>query len=328
MKPDPAHIATDKEIAALERRLANEYQQATVEMMGKQEAALKQYERDRREMEDRLRRGTISESQMKSWRLEQAVSNKRNEDMVATLAHEAMEADRRAAEIINGQLPKTYATNFNYGTYQIESVTRIDTAFTLYDGNAVAALLRENPRLFKRAAVDAVKDAAWIKQHLSSALVQAILQGDPIDRLAARLMSVFEMDYNAAVRLARTTMTGAQNAGRLDSYERAQRLGIKGRKRWVSTTDDRTRETHLDADGQTVAIDEPFIVGAAIMEYPGDEGCGDPGEYMNCRCTIIFEPDGFGYDTRQHDLEVQERKRLNDGDPMSFDEWLDAHLGF
>lgn len=57
--------------------------------------------------------------------------------------------------------------------------------------------------------------------------------------------------------------------------------------------DDRTRLTHLAADGQVRARGEPFLVGNALLMEPGDPG-GPPEEVANCRCVLVLtlEPGG------------------------------------
>lgn len=60
-------------------------------------------------------------------------------------------------------------------------------------------------------------------------------------------------------------------------------------KTWVCVEDDRTRQSHLDADGQTVARDQSFSVGDDLLAYPGDPD-GSPEEVINCRCTVVYEP--------------------------------------
>ena len=59
-----------------------------------------------------------------------------------------------------------------------------------------------------------------------------------------------------------------------------------------STADKRTRASHAAAGGQTVGMDEKFIVGGHEMEYPGDPAA-PPDEVIMCRCTVLFaEVDG------------------------------------
>lgn len=85
-----------------------------------------------------------------------------------------------------------------------------------------------------------------------------------------------------ATRIARTESTGAFNFGALSA------LADEGvtRKTWVATEDSRTRPTHVAADGQTVPLMQPFRVGTAVLQMPGDPS-GPANETINCRCTVI-----------------------------------------
>lgn len=58
---------------------------------------------------------------------------------------------------------------------------------------------------------------------------------------------------------------------------------------WLTQEDERVRTPHAEADGQTVPIDKPFIIGGYKMMFPGDTLTDDaPGELViNCRCLEI-----------------------------------------
>ena len=45
------------------------------------------------------------------------------------------------------------------------------------------------------------------------------------------------MNRASAIRTARTSVTAAQNAGRMDSYHSAEEMGIKLKKQWLATLD-------------------------------------------------------------------------------------------
>lgn len=314
--PDPAHIATDKAIEELEKELFEFFNAATGEMLKKQEYNMVALNRQLSEVKDKYFKQKISKEEYLDFVRMMAMSDRWYTEMVTTLGYDAVMADVNAAAIINGKLPETYALNFNWGTYQIENGARINTAFTLYDKNTVVALLKQNPNLYGQAVINQRKDLAWNQQKFRSVLMQGVLQGDPLDRIAENIASVMNMNYNAAKRTARTAMTGAQNAGRIGSYERAQRLGIMGKKRWVATLDKYTRDSHRDLDGVAVDIHDKFQSGDSLLDYPGDE-TGDPSEYMNCRCTLIYEFDGTDYD------HAERFTRLDD--KTSFDEFMENH---
>ena len=63
------------------------------------------------------------------------------------------------------------------------------------------------------------------------------------------------------------------------------------KKRWVSNTDERTRESHAQANGQEVGISDDFVVGGKKMGFTGDPR-GGASEVINCRCVIVYtEPE-------------------------------------
>ena len=88
-----------------------------------------------------------------------------------------------------------------------------------------------------------------------------------------------------------TAVTGAQNAGRMDSYAAAEKMGIKLKREWVATLDGRTRHAHAMLDGQRAEIDKPFKVDGYEIMFPGDRSA--PGYLIyNCRCTMVADVDG------------------------------------
>lgn len=64
-------------------------------------------------------------------------------------------------------------------------------------------------------------------------------------------------------------------------------LGTKMLKKWVATNDERTRSTHVQANGQTVDMSEDFIVGGVQMGFAGDSK-GGAKNVINCRCVIVY----------------------------------------
>lgn len=85
-----------------------------------------------------------------------------------------------------------------------------------------------------------------------------------------------------AMLIARTESTSVANYGALAA------LISEGwtHKEWVSTLDPRTRDSHAQANGQVVKIDEEFRVGDEKLAFPGDPSA-TVGEVANCRCALI-----------------------------------------
>lgn len=85
--------------------------------------------------------------------------------------------------------------------------------------------------------------------------------------------------------IARTESHSAANYG---SLKQAQRLSIQMQREWIAESNsNRTRDTHKEASGKVVAMDEPFKVGTAQLMYPGDPD-GPPEESINCRCAVGY----------------------------------------
>ena len=105
-------------------------------------------------------------------------------------------------------------------------------------------------------------------------------------------MGVTEMNKVSALRNARTSVTSAQNKGRLDAMQKAKDDGVIIQKEWIAAQDARTREAHAELDRQRVDIDEPFVNSIGQIMYPGDPNA-HPSNVYNCRCTLAQVVLGF-----------------------------------
>jgi uncharacterized protein with gpF-like domain len=94
------------------------------------------------------------------------------------------------------------------------------------------------------------------------------------------------VDYRSAM-IARTEVISASNQGLILA---ARQGSVVTTKTWLSASDERTRDDHLDADGQTVPIDQPFDVGGEEMDAPGDPSASEEN-VINCRCIMWFGAD-------------------------------------
>lgn len=287
-KKDEAEIQTDELLDELEKRIVKEYSAALKEIQEKyDEFAAKFKEQDKQKKKD-LKSGKITQEQYDKWRLNKLFEDERYRNLATILAEDLAKVDQKVMSIANGYMPQAYALNFNYSTYEIEQGTNINTNFTLYSRETVEKLIKDGSITLPKRKVDIPKDQLWNKQHINSAILQGILQGDSIPDISKRLQQVTDMDRRAAVRNARTMMTGAQNSGRMAAYERADKLGIKIQKEWMATLDHRTRDSHQQMDGERMDWKKPF---SNKLMYPGDPE-GEPAEVYNCRCTMVpFYPE-------------------------------------
>lgn len=328
MKQDYAHKLTDQELAALEKRISSEYKKAAEELSKTTDHYFEQFEK--RDKTQKSLVGTIvngreyTEQDYKQWRLAQIARGKRFEALRDRVAERMTRANEVTAAYINDATPGIYSLNRNYTAYTIEQVAG-DVGFDLWDEQTVKRLLVENPDLMPYYPPDrAVKrgiDLAYGKQQITRQVTSGILQGESIKHLADRLQTnIPNMNRDSAIRAARTAVTGAQNAGRQDSYDAAVKMGIEMEKQWLATLDSRTRHDHAMADGQTVAEDKPFTVGGYELMYPGDPS-GPGHEIYNCRCAMIAKVKGVDMSDAKRRARDPETGRNVVIDNMTFKEW-------
>lgn len=323
-KFDYAHKLTDEQLADLEQRIAKLYKEAADELTDTVKAYFEQFEKRDAAMKKKLDAGEITEQQYKQWRLAQIGRGKRFEALRDKVAERYTDANATAVAYVNDATPGIYTLNRNYAAYKIEQVS--DSAdFALWDEQTVRRLIVEQPDLMpyyppKRALQRGI-DLKYGKQQITASVTSSILQGKGIGKIADDLQSrMQDMNRTSAIRTARTAVTGAQNAGRLDTYRAALDMGIKLKKRWLATLDKRTRHAHAMLDGQIVDVDKPFKVDGYELMYPGDSSA--PGYLVyNCRCTQIAEVDGEDTSSggrRAIDPETGESVLVKD---MTYAEW-------
>ena len=318
---DPGHVETDKELAKLEKQISKEYTQAYKDVKQKFEKYMKDFARKDNEKRELVKSGQLSQSEYIEWRKNQLLVGQRWEEMRDSLAKDITNTQRIANSMTKEFLPDAYAINHNYGTFEVEKGSHINTSYTLYDRDTVNRLIRDNPKLLPKPKVDIPKAQLWNTRKLTSAITQGVLQGESIPNIAKRLRTVTDMGKAASIRNARTMTTSAECAGRIDSYKRAEEMGIEMNQAWVATLDDRTRHEHRILDGQIRPVGEPFEVEGQKIMYPGDPEA-EPYLVYNCRCTIIALVKGTSLENGIGDYPRVLDPKLGD---MSYEEWKHAH---
>lgn len=323
---DIGHEETEKVLKEIEKRISEEYARAEKEVSKKLNDYLEKFRVKDALQQKAVDSGKITEEEYKQWRVGQIMMTKRWTEMRDTLAEDFTNADKIARSIAYDHMPEVYAINHDYGTFQVEKGSQMDTSYTLYDRNAFEQLVKDEDTFIPAPGRKVSRDIkegkalAWNKKQVQSVMMQGLLQGESIPNLATRLAkTVGESDRKAAIRNARTMTTGVQNAGRVASYDRANDMGIETRKQWLATLDDRTRHWHASLDGVTVDNDEPFENEYGEIMYPGDPSA-DPSNIFNCRCTLIASIKGFERDVS--DMNLRHDSHLKD---MTYEEWREGH---
>lgn len=298
--PDYAHRKTDKQLDAMERKLRGIYSRAHAEVQKSWNKYMSESAEKIKPLQDAYDAAKKSGDKdaikkagkaLASAQREQTLMNDNYKRMVERTAKELSQVNEMAVAYINGELPKTYATNYNFFGNQIAREVPKYT-FELVDAGTVANLIKSDKSLLPTRKLDVAKDKRWNTKKMNSEVLQGILQGESMPEIANRLQKVEHMNAESAIRNARTMVTGAENKGRMDMLKRANDDGIEAQKRWIATKDNRTREWHAELDGALAKQDEPFVNFIGEIMFPGDPNASGANVY-NCRCSLGYEIIGF-----------------------------------
>ena len=294
---DKAHITTDKQLATMERKLTAMYSRADKKLgekikayfasLEKKESALLKAIETAKTDEDKKQ----AEKAHKDFLLGRTINSERFSALVENHAKNLLDLNQEAADYVAGRMPDVYALNYNAVGVGIQSDVK-GYSFELVDAATVKSLATKDETLLPYKVINGEKDVRWNTKAVNSEVLQGILQGESIPTITKRLQNVTEMNLASAVRNARTSTTCAENRGRMDSYHRAQSMGIQLVKEWMAASDARTRTEHIELDGQEAEIDEPFVNSFGKIMYPGDPDA-NPANVYNCRCTLVARVVGF-----------------------------------
>lgn len=100
----------------------------------------------------------------------------------------------------------------------------------------------------------------------------------------------------------RSELIASQNVGLTESWSRQEEAKlvndaelvastqkvVRIKKAWRAVLDDKTRSSHVNADGQTVGINDNYIVNGENLRYPRDPN-GSLENIIRCRCQSEHE---------------------------------------
>ena len=296
---DKAHYQTDLKLEEMEKRLSAIYSRAEKEIGERWKDYLieSQSEIDELQKAYELAKkcGDAKEirkagKELSSAKRERTLMDSRFKALTKTTAAQLANVNKTALAYVNGQLPEVYSVNYNALYQSVDGVGGY--TFSLVDADTVKNLATTDKSLLPYKQLDEKADIRWNVKKMNAEVLQGILQGEPMEKISSRLSKVTDMNESAAIRNARTMVTGAENKGRQDSYKRAEKDGILMKREWIATNDSRTRHWHAELDGVEVDIDEPWENEFGKIMFPGDPSA-DPANTYNCRCSMAAKVIGF-----------------------------------
>lgn len=279
----------EKAMMRMSGKIKEIYAEAAQDIDKKIQAHNQRFLKKDAEYRQKVADGKMTQAEYDSWKQGQVFTGKRWQSVRNDIEHQINAANHTATDIVNGEQQAVFVQNVNYAQYTIDKDFQFGLSFNLYDSATVTRLIRDDPDMLPAVGQDEHKTDEWTRKLVSSAITQGVIQGESIPKISKRIAEKLgSSNEKSMTRIARTAMTSAQNAGRIEAMHNAQNMGIEVQKLWISTLDNRTRDAHRNLDGQVQNVDDPFISDLGNIMFPGDPNAA-PANVWRCRCTLGWE---------------------------------------
>ncbi|MCE4964406.1 phage head morphogenesis protein [Staphylococcus haemolyticus] len=213
---------------------------------------------------------------------------------------------REVAKTIRQTQQNAYIEKFLMSLYLYEMASQTSMQFDVPTASVINKAI-EQPIEFIKLVPTLQKHRDEVLKKIRIHITQGIMSGEGYSKIAKALRDDLGMAKAQSLRVARTEAGRAMSQAGLDSAKVAKDNGMKMKKRWSATKDNRTRDTHRHLDGQSVDIDDNFKSSGCVGPAPHlFVGVASAKENINCRCKLLYYID-------EDDLPGVMRVRNDDG---------------
>lgn len=211
------------------------------------------------------------------------------------------------SQYISGEVTTGY-----YGAwYALEEAENLQLNFPVLNEGYIENLVEKKVagKTFSKRMYEHRDDLA---EKVTTALLNGAVKGKGYSSVAKEIGELTEADYKQSLRIARTEGGRVQSTAKQKAYKEAVNKGVKMEKMWLSTLDKKTRHSHQELDGQTVAVDGKFNFNGYTADAP--RLFGNASLDINCRCTTIAVVNGLTPELRKDNItkETIEYKKYSD----------------
>ena len=270
------------------REIGKIYRRAGKKVRDLMDAFMKPYGAECEKMLEQVEAGTATEAQYQAWLQREVFAGGRWNETLRRVTECYTGADAEARAAVGDKDREVFLEASNYTAKEIGKNTKGTVTFDIYDEKTVDRLLQDDPQLLPEWRIDEPKDYVWNEKRVNSTVTSGIVSGKSVHEIGQDLSGELATKNAKKMEMfARTALTGAENAGRVERMKETEAMGVTVLKKWLSVHDARTRDAHAELDGQTAKPDEPFRSALGNIMFPGDPAA-HPANVYNCRCTLTY----------------------------------------
>lgn len=295
----------DKALTKTEKELVRNYKASLKKIKGQLDKYYSKYSID----------GVLSYAEMTKYNRLNGLFEQVNGEIYSLTGKNARLTQRLSGEMYNEGF-------FRHG-FNIENqlVARTGSGVALSWGKFNPATIKaavENP--LSKIAFDDLKKSMLTKARRT--ITQGLIEGQSYHKMAKQLQKDFEGKTGNSLTIARTEAGKAHSMGQLAAYDKVEQAGVIAQKVWVSSLDNRTRESHQYMDGKKAGKDGMFTLKGGI-KMPAPRIDGPAHEVVNCRCRVVMHVEGYEPDSRvARDIETGKNKKI---EHKTYKEWAAEH---
>lgn len=159
---------------------------------------------------------------------------------------------------------------------------------------------------------DRIRDvSASAINRINTELGLTLIGARPMPETIGQLQSILGgASRTRATTIVRTELSRAYSVASDGRARQAAAAGVEMDKVWRRSGKRHPRVSHALADGQRVAVGQPFLVGGVRLMYPHDPAA-PAAHTINCGCVALYRPRGWASTRPDHRPFTDEELALN-----------------
>ena len=260
-------------------KLKNQYSHALKEITGKSQSLYDEIEELTSvydDIEDEAEKAVLKS------RIQSKVYQKQYQDSLKKQVGDILDKMQdEEFKTVSSYLDKCYEEGFVGTLYDLQG-QGIPLCFPL-DQEAMVRAVQLDSKISQGLYSRLGEDVGVLKKKITAQVSRGIATGMTFKQVAQQISAYSNIGFNNAVRIARTEGHRIQCQSGMDACYKAKEKGADVVKQWDSTLDAKTRESHVQVDGEIRELDKEFSNG---LMFPGDPS-GGAAEVVNCRCALL-----------------------------------------